>query len=247
MADQMAEANRQHWDSKAHEYDTKPWQQKMIGYIVSEAEQQREFFGIPAEKGGNGNFRLLDYACGPGTMSKALSPYTTSTLGIDISENMTKTYNTRSQTGLLPPHCSAITGNLLSSQPYIINSSSNEKEFDALSKAEFNDFDAVVVGMGFHHFDRYADSIKGLGERVKVGGTVGIVDLFGGRTHDDALTTEQKAQMHKGGFTEEEMKGYMEEAGLVDIALVELSEAVVMQMHGKDIARRIFFARGRKA
>lgn len=53
--------------------------------------------------------------------------------------------------------------------------------------------------------------------------------------------------MHKSGFVEEEMKGYMAEAGLVDFALVELGEPVVMEIHGKDITRRLFFARGRKA
>jgi hypothetical protein len=42
----------------------------MIGYIVAQVEEQREFFGFPAEEGAKGEFRLLDYACGPGTMSK---------------------------------------------------------------------------------------------------------------------------------------------------------------------------------
>jgi hypothetical protein len=56
-----------------------------------------------------------------------------------------------------------------------------------------------------------------------------------------------RASMHKSGFTEEEMRGYMAEAGLVDVDVVALDEPVVMQIHEKDITRRIFFARGRKA
>lgn len=54
--------------------------------------------------------------------------------------------------------------------------------------------------------------------------------------------------MHKSGFTEEEMKGYMNEAGLVDFEMLELPEPVVLKM--KDdvtVERRVFFARGRKA
>ena len=53
--------------------------------------------------------------------------------------------------------------------------------------------------------------------------------------------------MHKSGFTEDEMKEYMQEAGLSDFGMVHLPEPVVMVMKdGAEIERRIFFARGRK-
>jgi len=53
--------------TRAHDYDAKPWQKKMIGYIQEQLVDKREFFGLPEEKGGE--FRLLDYASGPGTVS----------------------------------------------------------------------------------------------------------------------------------------------------------------------------------
>lgn len=53
--------------------------------------------------------------------------------------------------------------------------------------------------------------------------------------------------MHKTGFTEEEMRGYMVEAGLVDIAFLPLEEKVQWMMKGKEVERSLFFARGRRA
>jgi hypothetical protein len=38
-----------------------------MGYIVDELKGHRDFFGIPKE--GEGKLRMLDYACGPGTIS----------------------------------------------------------------------------------------------------------------------------------------------------------------------------------
>jgi hypothetical protein len=53
--------------TRAKDYDAKPWQKKMIGYILDELKEHRDFFGIPKE--GKGELRMLDYACGPGTIS----------------------------------------------------------------------------------------------------------------------------------------------------------------------------------
>jgi hypothetical protein len=59
------------------------------------------------------------------------------------------------------------------------------------------------------------------------------------------MTAEQLTMMHKSGFTIDEMKGYMAEAGLVDVEVMPLAEKVVMEIHGKNLEREIFFARGR--
>jgi hypothetical protein len=60
------------------------------------------------------------------------------------------------------------------------------------------------------------------------------------------MTAEMRAMMHKSGFTVEEMKQYMSEAGFVDVEVMPLSSNVVMQIHGEDLERTLFFARGRK-
>jgi hypothetical protein len=52
--------------------------------------------------------------------------------------------------------------------------------------------------------------------------------------------------MHKSGFTAEEMEGYMHEAGFEDVEVMPLTSNVVMQIHGEDLERSLFFARGRK-
>jgi hypothetical protein len=51
--------------------------------------------------------------------------------------------------------------------------------------------------------------------------------------------------MHRSGFTTEEMKEFMAEAGLVNVEVMPLAEKVVMQIHGEDLERELFFARGR--
>lgn len=52
--------------------------------------------------------------------------------------------------------------------------------------------------------------------------------------------------MHASGFTEEQMAGYMKEAGLVDFAFMWLPEKTYMEIQGIKEERSIFFARGRK-
>jgi hypothetical protein len=65
-------ANRHHWDSRAKDYDAKPWQKKVISYIYGELVEYRDFFGV-LKQGGKSEFRLLDYACGPGTVTRVSS------------------------------------------------------------------------------------------------------------------------------------------------------------------------------
>jgi SAM-dependent methyltransferase len=192
----------------------------MIGYVSQQLVDKREFFGFPKE--GGREFRLLDYACGPGTISavsisffllcflsmdetreledrqvhrkasthfvprsgihltsrptKALAPYTTSTLALDISPAMITEYKSR----LPSPSHTALNGNLLATPPWTTSPTSPETKLsaDAIAKdALFNDYDAAIVGFGFHHFQNWAEALSKLSLRVKNGGVVGIVDL----------------------------------------------------------------------
>jgi len=239
MAD-ISEANRKHWDKMAHEYDIKPWQKKMIGYISEQLVEKRDFFGLPKNKGEE--FKMLDYASGPGTVSAALHPYTTSILALDLSENMIKEYKSR----FPQSHMTALHSNLLASPPWITDPSSPTKNLgpETIEKdPRFNDFDAVIVGLGFHHFENWAQALQTLSKRVKKGGVVGIIDIL---PHGDAFPEDMRAMMHKSGFTEQEMQQYMEEAGLVDVAFLPLEENVVMKIKDKDVEKEMFFARGRR-
>ncbi len=67
------------------------------------------------------------------------------------------------------------------------------------------------------------------------------------KQHWAHIPAEMKMMMHKSGFTDEEMKEYMSEAGLVDFKMVWLPEPVTMLMNDEqEVKRRVYFARGRK-
>ncbi|KAE9992811.1 hypothetical protein EG327_007735 [Venturia inaequalis] len=222
----ISEANRKHWDTRANDYDTLPWQKKMIGYISQNLVEKREFFGFPLDVK-NKSFRLLDYACGPGTISAALVPWTKETVAMDISEKMVEEYSSRF------PENVVMEGNLLAEPPWVGVKNGEKveiREAELEKREELNGFDAAIVGLGFHHFDDWSGALRKLGKR-----------------HWNSLTDEQRKMMHKTGFSEEEMGGYMSEAGLVDIDFVPLSDKVVWMMKGKEVERGLFFARGRRA
>lgn len=61
----------------AKEYDAKPWQKKFITQITEDIRTHRDWLGLNELKASDGSLkeqaesaRLLDYACGPGTISK---------------------------------------------------------------------------------------------------------------------------------------------------------------------------------
>ena len=64
--------------------------------------------------------RVLDYACGPGTITNALDNRATEYVGVDLSDGMVKAYNTRfNQDGTSSQNfkARAVVGNLLEEQP----------------------------------------------------------------------------------------------------------------------------------
>jgi SAM-dependent methyltransferase len=144
----------------------------MISYISQQLVEKRQFFGYPLIDGSE--FKLLDYASGPGTISAALAPYTTQTLALDLSTTMIEVYSSRFPD---PSTHTALVRNLLAELPWIGSKETGTLGEGDLEKEEFNNFDAVIVGLGFHHFDNWAGALRKLSERVKKGGVVGIVDL----------------------------------------------------------------------
>lgn len=91
---------------------------------------------------------------------------------------MVAEFNRRFRDAGVPASAAIATqGNLLAEQAYITNGSTGEKITDFESDLRFNGFDAAIVGLGFHHFEDWTGSLRKLGERVKKGGVVGIVDL----------------------------------------------------------------------
>jgi SAM-dependent methyltransferase len=176
--------------------------------------------------------RVLDYACGPGTMTAALENRATEYCGIDLSDGMVNAYNERfnsetSDSQKFQAH--AIVGNLL-----------EDTVPEHLSDPTLFGFDLAVVGVGFHHFSDVQLATKRLAERLKPGGVLLIVDFLTHAPEDKYL---YKDIISHHGFSEETVKGLFDGAGLQDFDLVVDKEP--WPVHEK--ARTGFMARGRKA
>jgi SAM-dependent methyltransferase len=146
----------------------------MTSYISQQLISKRHFFGYPQEDNSE-HFKLLDYASGPGTISAALAPFTTETLALDLSTNMIAEYSFR-----FPNRSShnAVTGNLLAIHPWVGNQEQALTEEEIAKNELYNGYDALLIGLGFHHFDKWAEALEKLSHRVKNGGVIGIVDLI---------------------------------------------------------------------
>ncbi|KAJ4298439.1 hypothetical protein N0V88_003469 [Collariella sp. IMI 366227] len=251
----MSGQNQEYFNKEAANYDTK--HEKTLNRLVEEIRAKLDFIGADwvedddedeggdegqAKKAGDApekSVRLLDYACGTGVVSRALAPYTTQCVGIDLSENMVATYNARAENqGLAPSEMHAYQGNICVAE---------DPNPTAFTASEFSNFDVAAVGLGFHHFDDPALAARRLAERLKTGGVLVILDFL---PHDkpDASHPATSTITHHG-FSEEQIKKIYEDAGLgKDFALEEL--AVVFHFskeNNTEVRRRIFMARGTKA
>ena len=174
--------------------------------------------------------RVLDYACGPGTVTNALSNHATEYVGIDISEGMLDAYNTRFTKDASPSQkftARGVVGNLIEEAPP-----------EHLSGPEFFNFDLAVVGAGFHHFDNVQLATNRLAERLKPGGVLAIIDFIAWEAEGD----EHKHQIAHNGFTEEGVKKMFGTAGLVDVGIIVDDK----EWKIKDWTRTGFMAKGKK-
>ncbi|KAI1813154.1 S-adenosyl-L-methionine-dependent methyltransferase [Poronia punctata] len=177
-----SDINRSIFNQEAADYDNK--HRKLNDRLTREIQARLDFIAVDwvsddedsdeeVEEGGEGNkprreVRLLDYACGTGMISRALAPYTTQCVGMDISENMVAAYNARAEMqGLSRSEMHAIVGDLAS--PTVS---------DDLMSEDLSNFDIAVVGGGFHHFGDPELAAKRLVERLKPGGVLLVWDFL---------------------------------------------------------------------
>ena len=69
----IAEANRLYFDSVTDTYDAKPWWAEVNQKVTESLQARLDWAGIPwanVGSGGDREVRQLDYACGPGLMSR---------------------------------------------------------------------------------------------------------------------------------------------------------------------------------
>ena len=212
----------------------------MITEISEFISSSTAFIGISPVAGTHGTqhkprtevVRVLDYACGPGTVTNALLNYADEFIGIDLSENMIKAYKTRfgTEDALSSHHFQAFVGNLLDE---------HDVSPAALSDSNFYNFDLVAVGLGFHHFEHLEEATKRLVDRLRPGGVFMIVDFLphAKGDHKGAHTVSHH------GFNEHRVQELFRGAGLEDTGLVVMNRDVYLN---NKTPRRAFIARGRK-
>lgn len=217
--------------------------QKAHDFILANISSIGVDFIDPSEEKGpsSKSIRVLDYACGPGTITNILAGRATEFIGLDISPNMVAEYNERfSSTG----------SDLTTGKPKLNAQAFNANLFDpagppdSVSDAKFFDFDLAAVGFGFHHFENLPVVTQRLVDRLAPGGVLMILDFYS-HDKDDHITDEgdviQTIAHH--GFTEKQIKGLFADAGLEDNLVLSFPEDVLMMGRAK---RRPFMARGRK-
>ena len=222
------------------EYNTKPWQHKLSKQVSDALEERKDWIGVRWIKQNEPTYgrevKLLDYACGTGSITMALGPHVTTVRGIDVSENMVQRFNDTAQSsGLKFDQAHAVVGDLC-----------GESVPDHLTTPEYYDFDIAAIGLGFHHFEDPQLAIKRLTERLKVGtGVLVIVDFlpFDGDKHGMG---EMQRTIKHSGFSRSTMGDLYEQAGLEDFKFDVLNEPAVMELKEGTRERSIFIARGRK-
>jgi 2-polyprenyl-3-methyl-5-hydroxy-6-metoxy-1,4-benzoquinol methylase len=143
----------------AKDYTAEDWQKEMINKITEFIRQNltsiHEELDQSPSSSKSQSLRILDYACGPGTITAAIENHEAECIGIDLSENMVKTYNSRfSSNEEFDLKANAFVGNLL-----------EDSITPSLMEPKFFDFDLVAVGLGFHHFEHPEFAAKQLCKR----------------------------------------------------------------------------------
>ncbi|KAE9365142.1 S-adenosyl-L-methionine-dependent methyltransferase [Stipitochalara longipes BDJ] len=223
-----------------------PWIKDLTKLISSSLRDNFDWLGAPKHEGG---IKLLDYACGNGIVSMALSPFITQAIGIDLSPKMATAYNALSESQNLSK-LFAIEGDLLSPS-------------STLQDPKFFDFDIIVMSMALHHVADTQLMINKLYERLAVGGVLVIVDwstmglAASGHGHkhghvngknENGAEENLKAAAHTvahWGFSVEEMTELFENTGMVDVGFLEGIEKskVPAEMNHE---QQMFIAKARK-
>ncbi|KAJ3511263.1 hypothetical protein NLJ89_g4201 [Agrocybe chaxingu] len=195
----FAAANKEHFTSHVADYN-KP--------VVTTIMREHHAFD-------KNTTTLMDFACGAGHVSRDLSPYAKSIVGVDITQAAIDIYNKRaSEKGIPPEEMRGVCADL----------KGKEGELDGLK------FDVITCSMSYHHFGSIEDITKMLAFFLKPGGALLIVDILHIPKSDGAnksVVPEEYHHIvaHTSGFKEERIRAVFEGAGLTMAKFI--SDAVV--------------------
>jgi len=166
----FADAKGKAFDRWATSMDNQPWFQDIMLQITTALRCRLAFIGI--ENPVSAGTKLLDYASGTGLVSSALLNHFTTIRGIDISPQIVRVYNSRFfACGIPASRIHSVVGNLVS----------EDREpcprFDGDS-GEWTDFDTVIAGFSFRHFDNAGLAAEKLVERLRPDGVLCVFDLL---------------------------------------------------------------------
>ncbi|KAF2183040.1 S-adenosyl-L-methionine-dependent methyltransferase [Zopfia rhizophila CBS 207.26] len=222
------------------------WVQKLIRQIQHCLQTNSAWLGIDQSK----RQRVLDYACGNGTVSSALLAVFPEAVfqGMDIATSQVQRFNNEATKLLGESHgrMFAIQGDLNYPQP-------------VLSEPEWSEFDAAIISMALHHVKDPVGFLARLRQRVKQDGALVVVDwLQQSSTTDGSHAAERRGGDHKydaadmaklsqgpkiwPGFSIHDIHADMTAAGCTDVDVREYPEPIDApeQMLGYD---RIFIAK----
>ncbi|KAL8732282.1 MAG: hypothetical protein Q9166_002854 [cf. Caloplaca sp. 2 TL-2023] len=250
----LGEKNQMYFDDFAASTNRPSWIIDLANQINAECLARLNWIGIPTSPEDSSTdcnkktyvFRLLDYACGEGTLSRGIFDYTDEAWGIDLSAGMVKSYNEQAAAFDIPARKKmfAVQGDLLAT-------SANDNAKNAFAGKEWFDFDVAIMSMALHHVDSPEDAIKALVKRVKVGRYVVFIDWIAdttvypeGHKHGDmpgkhTTTTE--------GFGQDEMEKMLVDAGCEDVGFAKFPELSRLDFGEQTIWRRLFLAKGKKS
>ncbi|CAK3984662.1 Hypothetical predicted protein [Lecanosticta acicola] len=241
----FTEANRKAFDEMSATYNSKQWQIDLSNQVATALQARKDWLGAQwTTPDSDTDIRLLDYACGTGSITKALGPHVSTIRGIDLSENMVQKYNETALTsGLSREQAHAVVGDLC-----------GEAIPPTLLGPEWYNFDIAVIGLGFHHFENPALAAKRLGERLRPGsGVLVIVDFLPFDHRKDQGSKEgagnfpdMQHTIKHNGFTPEHLRDLYTAAGFEDFDIVALKQPAVMELKSGTVQRTMFVAKGRK-
>ncbi|KAK6956437.1 hypothetical protein Daesc_001715 [Daldinia eschscholtzii] len=234
----MAEANRLHFNEEASTYDAKHG--KLNERLTEEIRSRLDWIGVDwASDDDDSDEEVESKPTKP--RREALAPYTTQSIGVDISENMVAAYNSRAENqGLSRDEMHAVVGDLAAAD--------GPQPSELFADPRFFGFDIATVGGGLHHFAEPELAAERLVERLRPGGVLLVWDFL---PHGPHHGLNAHAVIHHG-LSEERVRKMFEHAGAGKGFSLEVLGSGLMPGHyaeeGKELPKRqIFLARGEKA
>ncbi|EDR10828.1 uncharacterized protein LACBIDRAFT_315686 [Laccaria bicolor S238N-H82] len=198
----------------------------------------------------------MDFACGPGLISRELAPYAKSIVGVDISPGMVDQYNTRVANQGIPREemravCADLQGTAdeLDGEKFdlvVVRPSTQIRAPTSLTPSQplIGELSAIQCASSYHHFASINDITRTLAFFLKPNGVLLVIDLL---KSDDAETEDlfpdhgHHIVAHKGGFKEDDLRTAFREAGLTAFMF---NDAMTVKRRGHDL--KLFIAKGTK-